>query len=48
MFKFVLDQAYVDKSLPPILVLGLVQAYLHLISDEILSLSFQLVYLKSC
>jgi hypothetical protein len=37
-----------DRSPPQILVLGLAQADLHLISDEILSLSFQLVYLKSC
>jgi len=31
--------------LDPILILGLIQANLYLISDEILSLSFQLGYL---
>jgi hypothetical protein len=38
----------IDRSSPPILVLGLAQADVHLISDEILSLFFQLVYFKSC
>jgi hypothetical protein len=36
----------IDRSLPPILVLGLGQTDLYLISDEILSLSFSMLSLS--
>jgi hypothetical protein len=40
-----LNAPYVDRSLSPILILGLIQADLYLISDEILSLSLYYLYI---
>jgi hypothetical protein len=42
----VLNAPYADRSLSPILILGLIQADLYLISDEILSLSLYYLYIS--